>query len=181
MAGHLSRTLTAAQEVEADAQIEAAESFIDAHVGRSWLGTSVVEDHFYLPGSLLYLHGGGAASITSVVTRSAWNDTAAATLVSGTDYEASDLANGILYLPYWRSYQRIRVTYVPLAAVPPLVREACKKLAAFWMGPTLDDADGVKAFSIGDFSISYRDVAVERGVPSDVLVMLAPLRRLVVA
>ncbi len=149
-------TLSAEQAVQAAAWLEAAEGAIDAATQHPYLTGAVVGERHTLDGPLLYLRQRPVASVTSVTgyQRASMTGTA---LTLTEQYEEDDLAQGRLYLPVWRMYAYVLVSYTPVATVPAAVSEATAALLADWLTSDLatSSAGTVIAKRLGDVEIRY--------------------------
>jgi hypothetical protein len=176
----LQKTLTAAQNAQCEVLLEPAETHVDNYCKRAWLtGVQTAEPH-YRPGHHLYLDYPPVETVTSITGRSGMG-AAEETLTVNEDYEVRDLTAGLVYLVYPSSYDRIRVTYTPVATVPADIQQACIELVAHWLRPALmPDSHGVQSFQLPDLSVTYRTYAAE-AIPLTVQTLLAPYRFLVTA
>jgi hypothetical protein len=95
------------------------------------------------------------------------------TLTADTDYEVRDLDSGWIWLWSPGSYDRIRVSYTPVATVPADVALATAELVCHWLRPTLLPG------SLGAQSVQLPDLTVrfEAGdMPEAIETKLAPYR-----
>jgi hypothetical protein len=155
-------TFTSTQEAHAVRLIERAEGLIDLETDRAWL-TGVLTDEAYFRAAYrlghLYLRYAPVASVATLKGRAALGETET-TLVADTDYEVMDLTGGLVRLLYPASYDRLRVTYTPVATVPALITQATAELVGAWMEPTLRPADwpdthGLESFTLPDLSVTF--------------------------
>jgi hypothetical protein len=167
----LQKTLTAAQLAQCETLLESAETHVDNYCKRAWLtGVQTNETHYH-PGHHLYLDCPPVQTVTSITGRSGMGATEE-TLTVDQDYELRDSAAGLIYLVYPGSYDRIRVTYTPVATVPADIKQACIELVAHWLRPALmPDSYGVQSFQLPDLSVTYRTYAAE-AIPLSVQVLL---------
>jgi hypothetical protein len=161
----LGLTFTAAQEAQADVLIEQVEAYIDRETGRGWLvGTQTAEVH-HVGGATILLRYAPVASITTVLGRLGVGE-AETTLVADTDYEVMDLENGHLRLIYPRSYDRLRVTYVPVDTVPSDLARAAAEMVAAWLQPTLTPGTfGLDSYSLPDLTVRFARSHVQTTAP----------------
>lgn len=157
--------LTAAQINRAATLIEQAETWLDGEIGRGWLvGEQSLEAHF-LPADYLHLDLWPIESVAAVNGRSGLGETEE-TLTVDEDYEVQDLAAGVIRLVSPGSWDRIRVTYTPVDAVPGDVALACAELVANWMQPTLRPGTyGLDSYSLPDLSIKFARSHVQQSAP----------------
>ena len=161
----LARTFTAAEEAQCAALIERAEAFIDGETGRGWLmGAQSNEVHF-VDSQNVFLRYAPVASITSIVGRLDVGE-AETTLVADVDYEVMDLAIGQIRLLYPRSYDRVRVTYTPVATVPADLVQAMIEIVSSWMTPTLSPGTfGLDSYSLPDLTVRFARSHVQSVAP----------------
>lgn len=147
--------LTAAQMARAQDLIAAAETYLDGEMGRAWLvGTQTQEAHFY-PATFLQLDYWPIGSVTAVYGRTSLGETEE-TLTADDDYEVQNLAAGIIRLTSPGSWDRVRVTYVPVDTVPEDVRLAAAELVASWLQPSLQPGSfGVDSYSLPDLTVKF--------------------------
>lgn len=152
---YLGLTFTAAQTEQAVVLLPMAEDAVDAAMGHEYaLGTQSNEAHYY-PSCDLYLRHAPITSVTSVAGRRGMTDTET-TLTAGTDYEVRSLPAGHLYLVSPGRFDRVRVTYVPVATVPDLVKQATILTIAAWLQPTLTPGlTGVQSYKLPDLEVVY--------------------------
>lgn len=147
--------LTAAQMARAQDLIAAAETYLDGEMGRAWLvGTQTQEAHFY-PATFLHLDYWPIGSVTAVYGRTSLGETEE-TLTADDDYEVQNLAAGIIRLTSPGSWDRVRVTYVPVDTVPEDVRLAAAELVASWLQPSLQPGSfGIDSYSLPDLTVKF--------------------------
>ena len=183
VASYLGVTFTAAQTIEAELLIEAAEHYVDARTGRVWLSDAVTDEAYYAPyGPLLFLRRAPLASATVTIKARAGVSATETTLTVTDDYEVEDLATGRIRIPGALSYDRIRVTYTPVAAIDQVIALAVKQLVGFWLRPSLTgSSDRLRSIAFGsDLRMEYADVVKEGGVPPEVAALLASKSRVAV-
>jgi hypothetical protein len=174
VADFLGATLTAAQQSYCDGLIERAEVAIDRYCNRGWLvGTQTDETHWY-PTRQLYVKYPPLASVTSVKGRCGIGEDEEA-LVVDDDYEVRDPESGLIHLVAPGSYDRVRVTYVPVAATPGPVEQATTELVALWMQPHLrPDTYGLDSYTLPDLAVKFARSHVQEDLPPTVQWLLAP-------
>lgn len=171
----LGATLTPVQEDNFAILLPAAEAYIDARTGLSWLAGAVTDQaYFDLDGPLLWLRGAPLASSTVTVKVRASSTDTERTLTAGTDYDVEDLTSGRVRLYGWQDWQRVRVSYTPSEDVDARITQAARQLVAFWLGPQHNGAeDALKAVSFGqDLKVEYDTAATARGIPPTVDALL---------
>jgi hypothetical protein len=164
-------TFDSAQEAHAVRLIERAEGIVDLETDRAWL-TGLLTDEVYYRAAYrlghLYLRYAPVASVTTLKGRAALGETET-TLVVDTDYEVMDLTGGLVRLLYPASYDRVRVTYTPVATVPAPITQATAELVAAWMQPRLrPDTLGIESYSLPDITVRFATSYVERSIPPSV-------------
>jgi hypothetical protein len=182
---YLGRVLTAAEAAQADTVIGAAEAAIDRYTGRTWSGTSVVDERHTIYGKSVYLNRKPVAAISSVTLRSPEIGATAIAQVSGSGYELLDAARGLLLVQAARN-TILTVSYTVTVDVPDPIILAAQTLAAGWLGSaaaTANQAQGIKSYSVGgELDVTYF-TAAEGGaassamLPAGVRTLLDPYRR----
>lgn len=157
--------LTAVQNYRAASLIERAEDWLDGEIGRGWLvGVQTLEAHF-IPARYLHLAYWPVASVSAVNGRTSLGETETALTVD-VDYEVQDLKAGIIRLVSPASWDRIRVTYTPVDAVPGDVALACAELVANWMQPTMRPGTyGLDSYSLPDLTVKFARSHVQSDAP----------------
>jgi hypothetical protein len=181
VADELGVVLTAQQELQVDALIEAAEDAIDDLAAQEWLGVSPVTAELHTPsGDYLNLEHRPVTAVTTVTTRAPVPGETAETLVASSDYELVDAARGVLLLP-GKAGQLVSVAYTYAAPVPPAIRQATALLVAEWFRPRLNGSSGaaVESLTVGDVSVKYGKAASTEngGVPARVRDLVMNARR----
>jgi hypothetical protein len=168
VATFLGATFTAGQDTYCDVLIEKAEIAIDNHCNRAWLtGVQTNETH-WCPGYSLYVKYPPVTSVASVAGRSGLGETEE-TLTVDEDYEVRDLTSGLIHLVYPGSYDRVRVTYTPVATVPGPVEQATTELVAQWMQAHLrPDTYGLDSYTLPDLAVKFARSHVQEAVPPTV-------------
>lgn len=158
VADFLGLTFTSAQEAHAVRLIEQAEGIVDLETGRAWLTGALTDEVYYWAVyrlGELYLRYAPVASVTTLKGRASLGETET-TLVVDQDYEVRDLAAGLVRLLYPSFYDRVRVTYTPVATVPTPLTRAMAELVGTWMQPHLrPDTLGLDSFSLPDLSVRF--------------------------
>lgn len=162
---------TAAQEVLAEKLIEQAEAMVDIETARAWLTGALTDEAYYRQNfrlGNLYLRYAPVASVTTVKGRSGLG-VAETTLTVDVDYEVRDLSDGLIWLVYPSSYDRIRVTYTPVATVPGPIARATAELVGAWMQPSLrPETYGLASYSLPDLSVQFAREMADRSIPPTV-------------
>ena len=171
VADFLGLAFTSAQEVLASRLIEEAEPTVDLATARAWL-TGARTDEAYYRASFrlgnLYLRYAPVDSVATVKARAGMGSTET-TLVADTDYEVRDLSDGLIWLVYPGSYDRIRVTYTPTATVPGPITKATAELVGAWMQPSLrPETYGLASYSLPDLSVQFAREMADRSIPATV-------------
>lgn len=180
VANYLGASFTVAQTAEATALLPAADAAIQAYCDRRWLSGAITNEVYIPEGPLLVLRQRPVASIDAM-TASWYFAATPVTLTAGTDYQARDLARGLVLLTPWRSgrvtdrpYETVVVSYTPVSTVPDDVALAATMLVAAWLGTSTDGTTAdIKRYSVGN------ELTVERfdqHWPADALSLLAPYR-----
>jgi len=167
VSGFLGVTFSGAHAVQCDALIEAAELEFDGETNRGWLvGVQTLEAHpvvNYSPN--VWLKYAPVASISAVKGRSALGETET-DLVADTDYEVVDLNTGHIRLVHPSLYDRVRVTYTPVATVPADIRQAIIELVAARLMPTLAPGTyGLDSVTLPDYAVKYSRAHVQVAYP----------------
>lgn len=196
VATFLAKTLTAAQDTYIDDTLmEAAERFIDRYTNNAWLPaatpTVTAEKHTLPIDGKVRLDHIPAIAVSAVTARLLSVGAVATVLVSNTQYELIDAANGVLLIggvsdiingaPFPESYYeyQIAVTYTYTAAIPKDVTLAATMIVAYWLQPSINpDSYGVKRYSVGqELSVEFNDKFVtDKGVPVDAIALLDNLK-----
>lgn len=192
VADYLGTTLTAAQQTQATALVEMAEAMIDRHLGGSAWGVSAITNEEHRPDSrYLLLDKFPIATVQSITERGYLGDTFDAVLAA--DFEIEDAGLGVVYLPDWKGYDKVRVSYTPAAvvAMPKSIELATTILVAYWLRSNLSgfDISGLSSYRIGDeievkFSTGQNIGGTSRSLafPAEALDLLEPhQRRILVA
>lgn len=161
----LGTSFTATQLAQCEALIERAEAYIDAETGRGWLvGTQTNEAHV-VDSQNIYLKYVPVSSVTTVLARAGLGETET-TLTADEDYEVVDLTTGHIRLVYPGDYDRVRVTYAPVATVPADLQQAAIEIVAAWMTPSLTPGSfGVDSYSLPDLTVKFARSHVQSITP----------------
>lgn len=156
-----------AQAAQCDSLIESAELEFDGETNRGWLvGAQTLEAwHIGNNSPDVWLKYAPVASISAFKGRSALGETET-DLVADTDYEVMDLTTGHIRLVYPLLYDRVRVTYTPVATVPADVKQAIVELVAARLMPTLAPGTyGLDSVTLPDYSVRYSRAHVQTAFP----------------
>ncbi len=179
---YLGRSLTVAEAAQAATVIGAAEEAIDRYTGRTWSGTSVVDERHTIYGQSVYLNRKPVAAISSLTLRSPEIGATAVAQMLGTGYELLDATRGLLLVQASRG-TILTVTYTVTVSVPDSITLAAQMLAAGMLGSaaaTANQAQGIKRYSVGgELTVEYFDTAASTGasLPSGVRALLDAYRR----
>lgn len=176
VAAYLGLTLTPAQNLQAAALLAAAEARVDGHCHRAWLVGARTDEEHYAPsfGRELFVRFPPVATVDAVKGRLGFLATEAA-LVAGVDYEVRDLGQGRLWLRAPGYYDRVRVSYTPLATVPEEVRLATTIVAADLLSAALrPDTFGIESYTLPDLSVKFAAWSAGRALPPAAEALLAP-------
>lgn len=156
VSGWLGLTFTAGQIQQAELLIERVETLIDAYCQRAWLTGALTDEAYYGPFTdRLYLASVPVSAVTAVKGRTGLTATET-TLVAGTDYEVRDLTAGLIHLVSPASYDRIRVTYTPVATVPAAIKQVAVELVALGLRPVLSGVTAdVRRWQTPDLMVEY--------------------------
>jgi len=165
VAAMLALDFTAAQYAQCDLLIERAEAYIDAETGRGWLVGAQSNEAHTVDSQNIYLKYAPVAIVTSIAARAGLGETETALTVDE-DYEVVDLAIGHIRLVYPGDYDRVRVTYTPVATVPADLTQATIDMVAAWMIPTLTPGGfGVDSYSLPDLTVKFSRSHVQSPAP----------------
>ena len=166
VAAFLGQSLSAGQLAQCDALIEAAELEFDGEVNRAWLtGAQTLEAWPIVYSPDVWLKYAPVSSISAVKGRSALGETET-DLVADTDYEVMDLTTGHIRLVYPLLYDRVRVTYTPVATVPADVKQAIVELVAARLMPTLAPGTyGLDSVTLPDYAVKFSRAHVQTAFP----------------
>lgn len=169
----LGLSFTAAQQYQADNLIERAETWIDTYTNRGWLvGVQTNEEHYTPASNELWLKYAPVDSVASVAGRDGVGESETVLTVDD-DYEVRDLNNGLIWLVYPNSYDRVRVTYTPTASVPGDITQAALELVAAWMQPSLSPGSfGLDSYSLPDLTVRFARSHVQAAMPPTVTAIL---------
>lgn len=171
VADFLGQTLTSAQQASAERLIEQAEGMVDESTARAWLTGAKTDEAYFQAGyrlGNLFLRYAPVASVTTVKGRSGLG-VAETTLTVDVDYEVRDLDDGLVWLVYPGTYDRIRVTYTPVATVPGPITKATAELVGAWMQPSLrPETYGLASYSLPDLSVQFAREMADRSIPPTV-------------
>lgn len=179
-------TFTGSQAVQATAVLDAITAAIDTYTGRSWQGTTGVEETWVAWGNRLFLYQVPVASITSITRRQQTIGGTVTTLAAGTGYELLNAARGEVLVDACPG-DLLTVTYDAAGVVPVPVALAATQWAAAVLGPLLQ-ADGsglavgpVLAERVGDVEVRYAAPTAQAAAdlikpPVAVQGLLAPFR-----
>lgn len=186
IAEYLGRSLSEAQQTQADMYASAASAYIDDRTGTTWAETSPTTERITIEGSLVYLKNTPVTSITTVTVRDVTPGSAETTLVASVDYELVDAPKGIISLgtvwsgsnPLYKG-SILKVTYAHTkTVVPDNIKLATILIASHHMNSSLNPM-GQRIRSMNDnraISITFRD----RDIPADALALI-PNRRVLLA
>lgn len=148
--------------------IAAAEQWIDSRLGRSF-GLATVTERLTAAQDYLYLSAIPVQEVVTVEVRTRTPGDAFTGLDDGSAWELIDSSLGLLSLPGMAGYE-VFVEYVPEQSVPPLLREATRRLTLLWLRPNLLDVPpGTVTYRAGqDVSVTFE----QRAIPSDILAMV---------
>lgn len=186
IAEYLGRSLSEAQQAQADMYASAASAFIDDRTGTTWAETSPTTERITIESHLVYLRNVPVTSITTVTVRDVTPGGAETTLVAGVDYELVDAPKGIISLgTVWSGSNPLykggllKVTYAHTkTVVPDNIKLATIIIASHHMNSSLNPLSQ-RVRSMNDnraISVTFRD----RDIPSDALTLI-PSRRLLLA
>lgn len=174
VAAYLGLVFTPAQNLQAAALIAAAEAKIDGHCHRAWLVGAQTDEEHYAPafGRELFVRYPPITTVNMVKGRLGFLATET-TLVAATDYEVRDLKSGRIWLLRPGIYDRLRVSYTPVATVPDDVQLATTILLATFLQSALrPDMFGVESFTLPDLSVKFAFWVTGQGLPPPVEVLL---------
>ena len=184
VAAYLGLTLTSAQALQAGVLSDAATTWIDRYVGRTWQTVSPATDEQHvIVGDTVYLARRPVVAVTAVSTRlnivgSTW------TLLDSDEYELRDAANGRLLLMGWATHGLdVKVSYTHTGALPPAdVQLAASMIAGSWLSQTLrPQTNGVSAIALGQNDINLQFSTSRSDVPAEAVSILNAYRVVVVA
>lgn len=178
--GLLGQTLTAGQRAQCESLIEAAELEFDGETGRAWMtGAQTLEVH-YVKSPNIFLKYAPVGSISAVKGRSALGE-AETDLVADTDYEVRDLSTGLILLVTPNDYDRIRVTYTPVATVPADITRAIAEWVAARLMPSLTPGTyGLDSVTLPDYAVKFSRAHVQEMAPPNVRAVIDRYRYWVV-
>jgi len=184
VAAYLGLTLTSAQVLQAGVLSDAATTWIDRYVGRTWQTVSPATDEQHvIVGDTVYLARRPVVAVTAVSTRlnivgSTW------TLLDSDEYELRDAANGRLLLMGWATHGLdIKVSYTHSGALPPAdVQLAASMIAGSWLSQTLrPQTSGLDTIAVGQNDIALKFSTSRSDVPAEAVSILNAYRVVVVA
>jgi hypothetical protein len=173
-------SLTSEQQIHVTAIIEAVEAWIDRRTGRAWLEAPVVDEPYHgLTGPLLTLRVAPISSVQAVTARTGFGQPETA-LVADTDYEVRSLTVATLWLPGWRWFDRVLVSYTPGVGVPADITHAATIVVAEGMRPALNpDAGTLDSVRLLDVQVKFRELTAT-DIPPLALLTIDARRRLLV-
>lgn len=172
-------TFTLAQQQQCEAIIERAESYIDEYTGRAWLTGAQADEAHYVDSQNVFLKYAPVASVTSITGRAGLGESEE-TLMADDDYEVRDLINGHIVLTSPNNYDRVLITYTPVATVPADLKQACIDIVSAWLQPTLRPGMyGIDSYSLPDMSVKFSRSHVQQAVPPAANVVLNRYRYIV--
>jgi len=174
VAAFLGKTFTAGQTTLCNDLIESAEADFDAQTGRGWLMGAQSNEVHYVNSANIFLKYAPVTSVTTVLGRPGLGETEE-TLTVDDDFEILDLLNGHLYL-YVTGYDRLRVSYTPVATVPADIKRACVEIVANWMQPSLAGSFGLDSIQLPDYSVRFARSHVQEVVPPFAMQVIARYR-----
>ncbi len=178
VAGFLGVTFTAEQEAYCNTLIERAERFLDGECRRAWLVGEQTDEAHYAPFTAdLFVRYPPIEAVTAVTARTGLGGVEEV-LTEGEDYEVRDLATGWIRLESYSTYDRIRVTYTPVDAVPKDVEQAMVELVADWMQPALSGVGltGIDSYRLPDLEVRFRRLQEGERVPASVRAVIEHYR-----
>jgi hypothetical protein len=161
IAAYLGRTLTTAQQSEADTIIGAVETYIDRETRRAWILPPITGERYDLISPTLYLRHRPITSVQSIITRTQALGDTLYTAIAGVDYEVFDLA--LAQINFSSGYSGPRaialVSYTPNVPVPSDISLCATLIAANTMTTTLlPDSFGLQKVQFGrETSLQFTD------------------------
>jgi hypothetical protein len=177
IAAILGRTLTAAQITRATEAAEAASSFIEDALDRSWydvdptVGLLLTDERHVIDGCRIWLRHPPVIAVDdtlAVSVRMRYPNATTYALTQPFQYELIEPAFGHLYFSPTLEGQRAVVTYTTAETPPALIREFAGQLAAGMLALSLADstmvaasAAGVKSYTLwgGDLRVEFANTA----------------------
>lgn len=162
-------TFTGAQATQCESLIEAAELDFDGETGRAWLtGAQTLEAHHVGNSADVWLKYAPLTTISAFKGRSGLGETET-DLVADEDYEVMDLTTGHIRLVYPSLYDRVRVTYTPVATVPADIRQAVAEWVAARLMPALAPGTyGLDSVTLPDYAVKFSRAHVQESSPPNV-------------
>lgn len=161
----LGLTLTAPQAAQCSALIESAEAYIDGETNRGWIVGAQTDEAHVVDGQNVFVRYAPVSSVTAVKGRAGLGEDET-TLTADEDYEVVDLTLGHIRLVAPGDYDRVRVTYTPVDALPADLKQACIEIVANWLQATLrPDSYGLDSYSLPDLTVRFARSHVQEVVP----------------
>jgi hypothetical protein len=178
----LNATLTANQTARlSGGLIEAAEQYIDAYTGRSWLtGSPVVGERHPIQNARVWLKQRPITAVSAVRIGGQFETGSVLTVTS--DYVV-DAARGLITFR-GLSRSEVAVDYTVPQTVPADISEAAGLIVAGWLSGTsgaVGSSAGIKSWSVDGERIEYRDSAVLGVIPVAAVNLLSRYARPVLA
>jgi hypothetical protein len=150
--GYLAKSLTDEQAAQLEELIAAVEAFIDRRLGSGWGDDPIEDEEYDSNGRYLRLRRRPIESVDAITGRLVFGGTYSAIAVD--KYELWSANLGIINFPFWRGYERIKVSYSPaeVAVMPGDLRLAATILTAYYLRPALSgfDLSGISSYRLGD-------------------------------
>lgn len=167
VANFLGVTFTAGQITQCSALIEAAEVAFDGETNRAWLTGAIADETHWWPQGRVFLNYPPVATLGTVKARPrTLTGLTDEVLVADTDYEAISLTTGEVSLAEPFLYDRVKVSYTPVATVPADIRQAIIEWVAAQMQASLNpDTYGVERVTLPDYSVQFSRAIMNGTMP----------------
>lgn len=176
VAAELGLALDSQTQAHAYRLIGQAEAAIDVFMEHVYLGGPVTDEvHFGpFPDGLVYVdHPPLDPAVTPVVKGRAGFGATETTLTVATDWEVRDAALGEVQLAAWSSYDRLRLSYTPVNAVPAdIQRAATLTVCAHLQSRLRDGGFGLQQVTFPDVTEIYDRQASGLALPQVALDLL---------
>jgi hypothetical protein len=170
VSGFLGLTFSAGQITQCSALIEAAEVAFDGETNRAWLTGAVTDETHWWPRKMVFLRYPPVATLGTVKARPrTMTGLADEVLVADDDYEVIDLATGLIAIEEPFLYDRVKVSYTPVATVPADIRQALVEWVAAQMLPSLNPSTyGVERITLPDYGVQFSRAVTQGVMPPSV-------------
>lgn len=171
VADFLGVSFTAGQITQCGALIEAAEVAFNGETNRAWLTGAIVGETHWWPRGQVFLSYPPVATLGTVTARPrTMTGLTDETLTADDDYEVIDLATGQIALAEPFLYDRVKVSYTPVATVPADIRQAIVEWVAAQMLPSLNPSTyGVERITLPDYGVQFSKAVTQGVMPPSVM------------